>query len=248
MICHTIRNDRKNGFLFPYIEMMKYAEEHPDFDIRSIAVFAAEEYFDEFSYATEWVSNDAVIDVLLQSIKAFEVIKTCIPGNWDECISWAKTRLFEVWEDRGAYPGLGSMLCSMGFKYGLVIAEEFKATNIDENDFWQEFENALNNPQDIFSQGITSAIDPTICNAFLHLSQERKKLFRLLSRFSLTPEQADILYNSEKRQKHGICLSDAEIISNPYLIYEKSCLIEPEYQIAIKKVDRAVFPPDHIRK
>jgi len=248
MICHTIRDNRKNGFLFPYIEMMKYAEEHPDFDIRSITVFAADEYFNEFSYATEWVSCDAVIDVLLQSIKALKVIKDCIPGNWDECISWVKTRLLEVWETRGAYPGLGSMLCAMGFKYGLIIAEEFKEKNTDENDFWQGFENAINNPLNVFSQGIAASFDPTICSAYLHLSQDRKRLFRLLSRFSLTPEQADILFNNEKRQKHGIHLTDAEIISNPYFIYEKSCLAEPEYQIAIKKVDRAIFPIEYIRE
>ena len=228
--------------------MMKYAEDHPDFDIRSITVFAADEYFDEFSYATEWVSYDAVIDVLLQSIKAFGIIKTCIPGNWDECISWARTRLLEVWEARGAYPGLGSMLCGMGFKYGLVIAEKFKEKYTNEHNFWDEFENALNNPQDIFSQDIAAAIDPTICSTYLHLPTERKNMFRLLSRFSLTPEQACILFNSEKRQKHGIYLTDEEIIANPYLLYEKSCLVEPEYQIAIKKVDRAIFPIDSIRE
>ena len=248
MICHTIRNDRKNGFLFPYIEMMKYAAEHPDFDIRSITVFTPDEYFDEFSYATEWVSYDAIIDVLLQSIKALGIIKTCIPGNWDESIAWTKARLIEVWETRGAYPGLGSMLCAMGFKYGLVIAEEFKATETGENDFWQEFEKALHNPQDVFSQGISAAIDTTICSAYLNLPQERRNLFRLLSRFSLSPEQADVLFNNEKRQKYGIYLTDVEIISNPYLVYEKSCLTEPEHQIAIKKVDRAVFPPDYIRE
>jgi ATP-dependent exoDNAse (exonuclease V) alpha subunit len=248
MVCHSIRDDRKNGFLFPYIEMMKYAEEHPDFDINSVTVFAADEYFDEFSYATEWISYDALIDVLLQSLKALEIIKTCIPGNWDDCLAWARARLAEVWEDRGAYPGLGSMLCAMHFKYGLVIAEEFKAKISAEKDFWQDFENALKNPQGFFSEDIAAAIDPTVCGAYLRLSDERKTLFRLLARFSLRPEQAALLYNAEQRQKHGINLTDTEIISNPYLVYEKTCLAEPEYQIAVKKVDRAVFPPLKIRE
>ena len=97
MLGHSIRDDRKNGFLLPYREMMEYAEEHPDFDIRSITVFADDEYFDEFSYATEHLSYDAVISVLLQIIKSLEIIKDCIPGNWNECIKWTRERLNEVW-------------------------------------------------------------------------------------------------------------------------------------------------------
>ena len=73
MVGHSIRNDRKDGFLLPYWEMMKYAEEHPDFDIRSITVFAEDDYFDEFSYATEQLSYDAVISVLLQTIKLLKI-------------------------------------------------------------------------------------------------------------------------------------------------------------------------------
>lgn len=107
MIGHSIREDRKSGFLLPYKEMMDYAEKHPDFDISSIAVFADDEYFDEFSYATEHLSYDAVISVLTKTIKSLKIIKNCIPGNWSECIRWCKDRLKEVWLDRGPFPALG---------------------------------------------------------------------------------------------------------------------------------------------
>ena len=39
MICHSIRDDHKDGFVIPYQEMMEYAESHPDFDISTITVF-----------------------------------------------------------------------------------------------------------------------------------------------------------------------------------------------------------------
>ena len=93
MMGHSIREDRKDGFLMPYWEMMDYAAEHPEFDIQTITVFAEDDYFDEFSYATEHVSYDAVVSVLLQIIKALEIIKECIPGNWNECITWTRQRL-----------------------------------------------------------------------------------------------------------------------------------------------------------
>ncbi|MBR3935388.1 MAG: sigma-70 family RNA polymerase sigma factor [Oscillospiraceae bacterium] len=106
--------------------MMKYAEEHPEFDMRSITVFAEDDYFEEFSYATEQLSYDAVISVLLQTIKALEIIKESIPGNWAHCISWTKDRLAEVWRDRGPFPGLGSMLSAVGFRCGEIMAKELE--------------------------------------------------------------------------------------------------------------------------
>ncbi len=93
MMGHSIREDRKDGFLMPYWEMMDYAAEHPEFDIQTITVFAEDDYFDEFSYVTEHVSYDAVVSVLLQIIKALEIIRECIPGNWNECITWTRQRL-----------------------------------------------------------------------------------------------------------------------------------------------------------
>lgn len=53
MIGHSIRDDRNDGFLLPYREMMEYAAENPEFDMRSVTVFAEDDYFDEFSYATK---------------------------------------------------------------------------------------------------------------------------------------------------------------------------------------------------
>lgn len=65
MICHSIREDHKDGFVIPYKEMMEYAEKHPEFDMADITVFAPEDSFEQFSYATEHVDYDAVIDVIL---------------------------------------------------------------------------------------------------------------------------------------------------------------------------------------
>jgi len=47
-------------------------------------------------------------------------------------------------------------------------------------------------------------VTKTIQDAFLKLTGERKALFWLLSRFSLTLEQAYVLFNNEYRKKYGI--------------------------------------------
>ncbi len=257
MIGHSIRDDRKDGFLMPYREMMAYAEQHPDFDMRSVTVFAEDDYFDEFSYATEHLSYDSVINVLLQTVKVLGIVKQCIPGNWDECIAWANARLAEVWKDRGAFPGAGIMLYAMGFKYGILIAQEVKSTLTEGESFIAKFNQAIAKPQKYLSPQVAQSINKTEQNTFIGLQEERKALFWLLSRFSLSLEQALVLFNRgyyytdyrgcERYREVAIDCSDVEMLENPYIIFEKTRLLEPEFQIPLRNVDMAVFPPQEIR-
>lgn len=248
MVSHTIRDDRKNGFLMPYREMMEYAKAHPEFDMRSITVFADEEYFEEFSYATEHISYDAVISVLLQIIKSLTIIKQCkIPGNWSECITWTKKRLEETWIERGLFPGFGSMLHALGFTNYGMIATAIKKTIEDESDFENEVEKILKNPSIYLSPDLAKKVDRNCVRTYLSLSDERKKLFWLLSRMSISEIQAYILFNIEERRIRGIRLSDAEILSNPYLLYEQTRLLLIDYSISVKTIDMAVFSAEIIR-
>ena len=247
MLGHSIRDDRKDGYLLPYREMMEYAAEHPEFDMRTITVFAEDDYFNEFSYATEHLSYDAVISVLLQAIKALEIIKDCIPGNWNECINWTKQRLQEVWRDRGPFPGLGSMLSAIGFQRGEIIAKEIKVYINDLSQYEAVVENALKAPQKYFSKKVLSFLGRTELDTFRSLPLERKQLFWLLARMSLTEKQAYYAYHPEARRKIGFICSDAEIIKNPFILYEKTRRAYFEVVIPVKKIDMAVYPPDEIR-
>ena len=247
MIGHSIRNERKNGFLLPYREMMEYAKSHPEFDINSVTIFAEDDYFDEFSYATEHLSYDAVISVLLQTIKALNIIKDCIPGNWRECIAWTKERLEEVWQDRGVYPGLATMLQNVGFRYSEAIVKEVRNQTVS-GDYEETLEKYFGNPKKYFSKKVLSALGNTELQTFLSLSGERRQLFWLLSRMSLTLDQAEAVYYPEMRQKYGMGdVTDSDILRNPYILYEKTRLNCMEIMISVKKIDMAVFPPESIR-
>ena len=246
MIGHSIRNDRKNGFLLPYKEMMEYAEKNPDFDITSIAVLADDEYFDEFSYATEQLSYDAVISILLKTIKALKIIKDCIPGNWKECIKWCKERLNEVWLDRGPFPGLGSMLVAAGFTHGNLITNELKKKITDIANYEDEVFKLFENSKKDFSEKIRSELTTTKINTLKNLPEERKNLFWLLSRINLTEEQATVIFNAEKRKEKYIECTDKEILENPYILYERTRMCESNFQISVNKIDMAVFPANVI--
>lgn len=219
MVCHTIRSDFKDGFLFPYQELMDYAKNNPKFDISTATVFASDEYRDEFSYATEHVSYDAVIDVLLQSLKVLHVINEIgIHGNWVTCINWVKKCLKEVWQDRGAFPGLGPMLCAANFPFGILMAEELKKKCEGKN-VLDILDKALANPSGYFSSEVANSLSETDLEAWKKLPKERKELFKLLTRFSFSIEQATNIYRPELRSDNHINCTDAEIIANPYTLY-----------------------------
>lgn len=115
MVCHSIRENHEDGFVIPYQQMMEYTNDHPEFDMASIAVFAPEDAFDEFSYATEHVSHDAVIDVLQSCIKAFSIINNCLDEDYSNVLAWLNQQLAIVWEDRGLFQGLA--LCFVHWRF-----------------------------------------------------------------------------------------------------------------------------------
>lgn len=246
-IAHSIRESHEDGFVIPYKQMMEYCETHPEFDMSTITVFASEDAFAEFSYATEHVNHDAVIEVILSCIKAFEIINSCLDEDYSNVLNWLNDRLAEVWEDRGAFPGLGAMLCTLEIPLGILIAKEMKE-NLDESeDTWTHIDNIFENPLNYLSKNLADKITPIIQKTWKGLSPERKTLFKLLSRFSVTIDQAKVLFFENSRTKENIICSDREIIENPYILYEKTRLKMDSLYISVKKVDRAVFPVQSIQ-
>lgn len=256
MIRHSIRENGENGFLMPYYKLMEYAKEHSDFDIRLATVYASEDYHYEFSYATEHLSHDGTIDTLLRIIKAFEYIAQFddIEIPTQKYINWCKNRLKKVWEDRGGYPGLGEMLYAFGIKKGIPISQKIqdyaKSNNIP---IFKCVNDLFENKASYIPLELTSTITPEIIDAWNALSTERKTLFELLSRFSLSElnpkyNRYDYLFNIEKRTKNNKTWTDKDIIENPYTIFERTKYLIPELQVPVRFVDMAIFPNEIIQE
>ncbi len=242
MICHSIRENHKDGFVIPYQQMMEYSRNHPDFDISSITVFAPEDSFSEFSYASEHVTYDAVIDVLQSCIKAFDIINNCLDEDYSNVLEWLNCQLAKVWKERGAFPGLGAMLCALQIPQGILIAKNIQEKADVLNDLWKYVDEVIASPKKHLEPFLSKSITPIIQKTWKNMSSQRKQLFRLLSRFSFSIDQAFMLFNESERKKENILCSDQDIIDNPYIIYEQTRLKTDLLSISVKKVDRAVFP------
>ena len=77
------------------------------------------------------------------------------------------------------------------------------------------------------------------------LDDQRRALLKLVSRFALTPDQAERWYQPDLRENAGIDCSDDEILANPYLLYEGDRYAQDP--ISVRTVDHGAFPADIVR-
>ncbi len=234
---HSIRDNGKEGFLMPYHEMMEYAEKHPDFDIESVTLFEADGFREEFSYAAEWVSYDAAIDVLNQSKTVLGNIRKLnlekANSEWvDNQLEYVNSQLKKVWNQRGVYPGLGAMLSAFGLKYGFDIA---KHVDTSQHSLFGEltmlFSGEKNLGIDVLDESLIEKRDE-----FFGLTRntDRVRFFELLSRINLSTEQAKYAWKVLKEKAE-------DFVNNPYLLYEVTRKEEEDYRIAISKIDNAMY-------
>lgn len=239
---HSIRPEFDDGFLLPYHQALKMAEENPDldFDPSELAVFAPKGKVPEFSYVSELVSNDSAIDVLLACAESLKkAIKYGIKGPWAECIRWINQQLDEIWKMRGPCPGMGSVLTALGFSLGNFIAWEMEEQRPEGEDPWNLMEKIFENPEEYLSSTLISDLNG-IKEIWDHLNDEEKNLIKLLSRFDISSYQAEMIILEEDREFYGIDFEEKEILENPYLIFELTR--HTDDPISFLTVDHGVLP------
>ncbi|WP_169974309.1 MULTISPECIES: ATP-dependent RecD-like DNA helicase [unclassified Campylobacter] len=236
-VAHSIRNDGKEGFLMPYHEILDYTQSHPDFDMESITLFEPAGFREEFSYTAEWVSYDAAIDILNQ---AKTVLKNIAELNLKKAnhkwvnmqLKYIDIQLERIWNQRGIFPGLGSMLSAFGLRYGFDIA---KYIDTSTNDLISELKLYFMGDKITEDEELDESLAENEDEFYGLLKDEvRVQYFELLSRLNLSVEQSIYAWNKLK------CKSE-EILNNPYLLYELTRKEEESIQIAISQIDNAMF-------
>ena len=221
---HSIRPNFQDGFLFPYHEILKRVEEEPNLDTASLLAFAPEECWSQFSFASEQVTHDGAVASLLACVEALRRIGEVVPSDWSRQIDWIDAELNRLWKLRGPFPGLGSALKAVGIANGNLIAYDLGRSQTAASAEWHEdpwtlVDQVMENPS-LLSESVARGLGRTEREIYRGLRPERRTLLRLLSRFAISDEQATRFYQETERQKAGINLSDADILANPYCLYE----------------------------
>lgn len=239
-VAHSIRSDFADGFLFPYAEVLDLAMEQ-GLDPESFVAYAPDEAFGSFSYASEHVPHDHAIAAILSCTQALERIQEVHDGPWRRVRHWLDEELNRLWRLRGPFPGFGSALTAFLGPGGNLVAYEVAAVaakgkpdgNVDP---WPEFERVMRAP-DQAEGAISEVIGEGFARAWLAMPDERKALLKLLSRFSLSAEQARRFFDPDGRPGG---FEDRELLTNPYLLYEAD-RAAPD-PITVETIDRGMLP------
>ena len=83
-------------------------------------------------------------------------------------------------------------------------------------------------------------LSPSLRRGWQRLTAERRALLELLARCAFSEDQALRFYDGTERSEAGIELTDADLIANPYLLFESDRRATDP--IAFRTVDRGVHP------
>jgi hypothetical protein len=245
MVIHSIRPDFKDGFILPYHEALEKSDEGRKFDPAEAVAFAPDDRFNEFSFATEHVGNDAAISALLACRSALLRSADLFQFTGRQQEHWIDSQLGRLWEKRGPFPGLGAVLTATGVPMGNFISQALLDKIGDDGNLWDAWDAALKSPGDYLSRDLAKHLDGTIVRSWQRMARLRRVFLELLSRIDLTEEQASFLAIPEERRESGLDIPDSAFVENPYLIYEATRLTPTP--VSIGCVDRGLFPAAFIR-
>lgn len=240
---HSIRPTMEDGFLLPYHQLLELGRQG-EIDTSDYVVHVPDEFTAQFSYATEHVTHDAALGLLLSLVDSVDRFATLVPGDWDKVRTWLSDRIAEVWDARGAFPGLGAALTAFGMSQGVLFSFAVRALVSEDGDPWEVVDEIMRDPE--AHPDVTPKPSAMLRKVWVSLSQTRRDLLRLISRFDLTLAQAARMYVVTERDKAGVDVDDSDLLANPYRFYE-SDRFTPD-PMALKTVDRGVFSVPKIRE
>lgn len=235
-IYHSIREGFENGFLLPYQDFFASTADNPDISVSDYIAFAPS--FEEFSYGSEWVSNDSAIECLLLLAEKLKKMEPFLPGkNYKEQLAWIDIEIGRLWKLRGPYPGLGRVLEGLKVQGGQRIAWEIdhlvrdSAMNVVENP-WDYVGKFFNGDRSFLKLNTYQPLSETLKATYRAFSREEKDFLGLLSRMNLSASQVGSVIESREYEQ-------IEYLKNPYRLYEKSRLKEIVFDIST--IDKAIF-------
>jgi hypothetical protein len=246
-VTHSVRPTFDDGFLMPYHEVLERVAEGESLDLQSCTALCPGDRRGEFSYAGEHVTHDGAIAALLSCRDALERSTAYVTAPIGLMLKWIDARLGELWRLRGPTPGLGALLTAFGVERGNLLAYELSSVLGDTESPWPLIDGLMAGSQHVSSRA-DELLSRTVRDKWLAISEkkpERRALLELMARFELTDDQAKRFYVTENRAAAGIDASDADLLANPYLFFERDR--RSSDPISVWTIDRGAFPTPAVR-
>lgn len=195
-----------------------------------------------FKYATRHISDDDAIDLIERFL---EIIGNLIElgdnsEDWAFRRTWLQSLIAELWQNRGAYPGLPKVLDYLGFQESIQYFKNKVAQN-NEGKARDAVFLFLDNKKNISELKLSDEVRRKIQRQWkLKRDDEQDILREILPRFDLSKEQIEKIL-SQERNCNGIFSTLKEISDNPYIISEQFIGDDPDDRISFNKIDHGTL-------
>lgn len=197
-----------------------------------------------FKYGTRQISDDDALDLIENFL---EIIENLIElgdqsENWASRREWLQSLIAELWQNRGAYPGLLKVLNYLDFHEGIQYFKQ-EVTNNNEKEAKDLIFSFLNgNTKSIPGVKLSTEDQKKILRRWsLKEDFERNLLSEILPRFDLQIDQIEKIL-SQNRHYHGIHANLNDIYENAYILSEEFMGDNPDDRISFNKIDHGIFP------
>lgn len=250
-IRHSIRHDGTEGFLLPYHDYLEPTGDSAEDArreqlLREIAVPADPAHMRAFSFAAEIAPADVALSTLVRCLESVRKIREhgIAKGPWERREEWLNQQIAQAWKDRGAFPGVGPVMEALGMRLGTALSLELMAAGSikPDADPWPTLDAILRGkqspPQPAYEADLIA-----VRSSWTGISDERRALLKLLSRFALTPKQAKRWFDRSARGKGtSAIVEDTEILTNPYRMSEVDLGDWDDSPVSVGVIDRGLLP------
>ena len=194
-----------------------------------------------FKYGSREVSNDDAIEVINQLIASVDALIELgdTSQDWSVRKGWLNSVLAEIWQARGPYPGFPAVLEFLNLE--TLISDYINLMTYDAmKNYVADVRAFLEGKDNAFAKKISSP-DKIRRRCQLLGAEKLKFLFEVLSRFALSAAQVSSITN-DNRQNVSVTATIAEMIENPYTIFEQYVGYDSDDAIPLYKIDNGVIP------
>lgn len=235
-VTHDFENQ---GFRLPYHEYLKAGH-----DPKGILCLVPEGAMMNFSYVAEHLGDDMAVGALERLIQSVQAVKdeNKVHGEWDRHLVWLNDVLSEVWQNRGPFPGVGSVLQYLGCESGTAYQRQVLSPLGEKGEnAWEALLAILEGRRKCEQQQYAKALAQA-GQRWAAYREPRRNLLSLLARFELSPSQVERVANPDKRAACGIDATDEQLVANPYLLCEMDQGDGAMDLIALEAIDRGMRP------
>ena len=233
---HSLRPTMQDGVLLPYQELVPMLDE--GVDVSAALAWAPEGRFNEFSYVTEHLSDDAAIEALASLSAALSGMAELGVDVPDASRAWVKEQSDRLWQLRGPAPGLAAVFDYLGVEQSHLAARAVVAAAPE--DPWSVVDAGMVDP-DTFPDTIRPLITKANFKTWSKLGEIAQDCLRILSAMDISARQVDALMNGYTEVE----VTHEDLLDNPY--FASICTYGQPEHVPFTTVDRACFPATHVK-